>query len=63
MSKAVGARGRGSLLSRFLDVFNVTVKTLKINKGNETWVTSDRMLLVVMNNVFHRYVGLSLIHI
>ena len=38
-----------------MDVFNVTVKSLKRTENTESWVTTDRMLLVVMNNVFHRY--------
>eukprot|EP00750_Incisomonas_marina_P018512 INCI2987.2.p1 GENE.INCI2987.2~~INCI2987.2.p1 ORF type:complete len:1110 (+),score=232.07 INCI2987.2:41-3370(+) len=53
MTQALGPGGRGSLLSRFMDVFNVTVKSLKRTENTESWTTSDRMLLVVMNNVFH----------
>ena len=87
MTQALGPGGRGSLLSRFMDVFNVTVsvldsqtciflacppgfcdvagpvplqvKSLKRTENTESWTTSDRMLLVVMNNVFHRYEGLE----
>ncbi len=39
-------------MCRFMDIFSVTVKKLRRKDNSETWVTADRMLLIVMNNVF-----------